>query len=117
MYNRKKVARLTKTILKEVKIVREKDIEEYLRDKIKAIGGKAYKFISPGNVGVPDRFVALPGGISVYVELKAPGKKSTSLQQKRQKELRDFGFIVFSDIDSKAKVDTVVGYCKGLIKQ
>lgn len=72
----------------------EKDIEKYLRDEIKAIGGRAYKFVSPGNSGVPDRMVCLPGGRIAFVELKAPGKKSTVLQEKQQKLLRSLGFYV-----------------------
>lgn len=39
--------------------MREKEIESYLRDRIRRIGGKAYKFVSPGNNGVPDRLVCL----------------------------------------------------------
>ena len=41
--------------------LKEKDIEKYLRDEIKKVGGIAYKFVSPGNSGVPDRLVLLPG--------------------------------------------------------
>ena len=44
-----------------VKKILEKDIEKYLRDEIKKVGGIAYKFVSPGNSGVPDRLVLLPG--------------------------------------------------------
>lgn len=55
--------------------MRESTIEAYLRDRVKELGGKAYKFVSPGNDGVPDRLVCLPGGRAVFVELKAPGKK------------------------------------------
>lgn len=33
----------------------EKEIEKYLREEIKKLGGIAYKFVSPGQVGVPDR--------------------------------------------------------------
>lgn len=40
----------------------EKETEKYLRDEIKKMGGAAYKFVSPGNAGVPDRLVCLPGG-------------------------------------------------------
>jgi len=54
--------------------MRERDIEAYLRDQIKRLGGIAYKFVSPGNAGVPDRLVLLPGAGVVFVELKAPGK-------------------------------------------
>ena len=96
--------------------IREKDIEEYLRDQVKTIGGKAYKFVSPGNNGVPDRLIALPGGLVVFVETKAPGKKSTVLQSKKQGELAKLGFTVFKDIDSKSDVDTIIDHCKCLIK-
>ncbi|MDU2112388.1 MAG: VRR-NUC domain-containing protein, partial [Clostridiales bacterium] len=40
----------------------EKEIEAYLRIRIKKLGGIAYKFTSPGNDGVPDRIVLLPKG-------------------------------------------------------
>lgn len=92
--------------------IRERDIEKYLRDEIKKIGAKAYKFISPGNDGVPDRLLLLPIGVAIFVELKAPGKTSTELQSKRQKEIEDFGFKVFRDIDSFEKVDIVINWCK-----
>ncbi len=88
--------------------MKEKTIEAYLRDKVKAQGGKAYKFVSPGNDGVPDRLVCLPGGRVFFVETKAPGKTSTPLQQRRQRELRDMGFTVYADIDSKEKVDQIL---------
>jgi len=93
----------------------EKNIESYLRDEVKKIGGKAFKFVSPGNDGVPDRLIGLPGGRAIFVETKAPGKKSTPLQRKKQQELADLGFIVFADIDTKEKVDQVINFCKGLI--
>lgn len=91
----------------------EKDIEAHLRDRAKAMGGKAYKFISPGNDGMPDRLVCLPGGRIAFVETKAPGKKSTPLQLKKQAELRAMGFLVFEDIDSKAAVDSVLAIIGG----
>lgn len=87
---------------------RERDIETYLRDEVRKIGGKAYKFLSPGNDGVPDRLICLPGGRVVFVELKAPGKTSTVLQRKKQLELTDFGLIVFVDIDSVEKVNDII---------
>ena len=42
--------------------MREREIEKWLREQIKNLGGKALKFTSPGNDGVPDRIVFLPGG-------------------------------------------------------
>lgn len=84
--------------------MRENTIEAYLRDEVKKIGGRAYKFVSPGNDGVPDRLVCLPGGRAIFVELKAPGKKPTKLQELQQKILRDMGFDVWV-LDSKERVD------------
>jgi len=83
----------------------EKATEKYLRDEIKRIGGEAYKFVSPGNAGVPDRLICLPGGRVVFAELKSEGKHSTVLQKLQQKRLRQLGFTVYSDIDTKQKVD------------
>lgn len=86
----------------------EKAIEAYLRDRVKALGGIAYKFTSPGNNGVPDRLVLLPGGRVVFVETKAPGKTSTPLQGRQQERIRKLGFTVYRDIDSKLKVDALL---------
>lgn len=48
----------------------EKDIEKKLVDGVKKLGGRAFKWASPGNVGVPDRIIILPGGRIIFVELK-----------------------------------------------
>ena len=87
--------------------MRESTIEAYLRDRVKELGGKAYKFVSPGNDGVPDRLVCLPGGRAVFVELKAPGKKPTNMQRFQQGKLQNLGFLVWV-IDSKEQVDHFV---------
>ena len=50
--------------------MREKDIEKILVNGVKDVGGRAYKWVSPGNNGVPDRIVILPEGRIVFVELK-----------------------------------------------
>lgn len=87
--------------------MRERDIETYLRDQVKTAGGIAYKFTSPGNAGVPDRLVLLPGGRVVFVELKAPGKQPTPLQRRQQKRIRDLGFPVLV-LDSKEGIDEFI---------
>lgn len=84
--------------------MRERDIEKYLREQVKKAKGIAYKFESPGNAGVPDRIVILPGNRIYFVELKAPGKKSTTLQVNQQRKISKLGCSVF-EIDSKEKVD------------
>jgi len=87
--------------------MREKDIEKYLRDQVKKSGGKAYKFESPGNDGVPDRLVIYPEGRMIFVELKAPGKKPRPLQVKQMRDLKNFGCDV-RVIDSKQGVNEFV---------
>lgn len=87
--------------------MRERDIETYLRERVKATGGRAYKFTSPGNAGVPDRLVLFPGGKAAFAELKAPGKKPTALQLAQGRKISNLGFPVVV-IDSKQGVDDFV---------
>jgi|HigsolmetaGSP12D_1036236.scaffolds.fasta_scaffold00074_43 hypothetical protein len=89
--------------------MRERNIETYLRDRVREVGGWAPKWTSPGNNGVPDRIVFLPGGRVVFVELKAPGKKPTALQLHQHKRLRDLGQLV-AVVDSREKVDSLLQY-------
>lgn len=86
--------------------MRERDIEQYLVKRARESGGKAYKWVSPGNDGVPDRIVIFPGRV-IFVELKAPGKKPTPLQLARHRELAGFGLQVLV-IDSKEDVDRLI---------
>jgi len=89
--------------------MREKEVEQYLVKKVKEIGGKAFKFISPGNAGVPDRMVCLPGGRIFFVELKAPGGKTTALQDLQIKKLYDLGFNVMVT-DNKETIDRLIEF-------
>ena len=63
--------------------MKESDIEKILTTEIRKIGGRTYKWVSPGNSGVPDRIVFLPGGRVYFVELKTDTGK-VSAQQKIQ---------------------------------
>lgn len=82
----------------------EKDIEEYLRLGVKRLGGTAFKFTSPGNAGVPDRLVVMPGNRIYFVELKRHGGKTSLLQNRQISRLKDMGCNVLV-IDSKEGVD------------
>lgn len=95
--------------------MKENVIEAYLRDRVKEIGGRAYKFVSPGNSGVPDRLILLPGGKSIFIELKAPGKVTTPIQLQQHRKIRALGFEVLI-IDSKEKVDDFIRSC-GEVRQ
>ena len=82
----------------------EKDLEKKFKEKIKYLGGRAYKFISPGNAGVPDRLVVLPGNHIAFVELKRPGEKPRPLQKAQMRFLLKMGATVRT-IDSEEKID------------
>jgi len=69
----------------------EATVERRLCRRVKTLGGKCDKFVSPGRRSVPDRLVTLPGGRIIFVELKAPGKKPTPLQEKDHAERRALG--------------------------
>lgn len=69
----------------------EREIENYLNENIKKLGGRAYKFVSPGNRGVPDRMILLPGGRIIFVELKTKDRSPTKLQRVQIKRMRDLG--------------------------
>lgn len=63
--------------------MKESEIESILVSEIRKAGGRSYKWVSPGNSGVPDRIVFLPGGKVIFVELKTESGK-VSAQQKIQ---------------------------------
>lgn len=69
----------------------EKEIERALCQRVKFLGGLCEKFVSPGKRSVPDRVVTLPGGQIVFIEVKAPGKKPTPLQERDHETRRRLG--------------------------
>lgn len=75
--------------------MRERDIEQKLVQRVKAVGGIAPKFVSPGFAGMPDRLILLPEGTLAFAELKAPGQKPRALQLSRHRLLRKLGFQVY----------------------
>lgn len=71
----------------------ENAIEKKLRARVKAHGGRCLKWVSPGEAGVPDRIVLLPGGRIVFVETKRPkGGKLSPLQNYWGRTLKGLGF-------------------------
>lgn len=78
------------TRFKRIKML-EKEVEKFLIREVKKIGGISFKFISPGNAGVPDRIVILPSGKVIFVELKTDKGKLTKLQEVQIKKISDLG--------------------------
>ena len=87
--------------------MREKYIEQKLVKAVKAMGGIAPKFTSPGFDGMPDRIILLPGGRMAFAELKAPGKKPRPLQEARHRLLRRLGFNVYV-VDGVEQIESVL---------
>jgi hypothetical protein len=69
----------------------EAKIRLYIKNRL---GGKAYKFVSPGNNGVPDRLIVLPFKKMIFLEVKDTGKKPGPLQLVVHEQLRALGQIV-----------------------
>jgi hypothetical protein len=88
----------------------EKDIEAYLVKRVRAIGGHAYKFVSPSNRGVADRLIVLPGGVVWFVEVKAEGGRLSPLQTlfiEQMKRLEQNVIVLWSKEDVDAFIATV----------
>lgn len=71
--------------------MKESTIESKLRDGVKRLGGRAYKFVSPGNDGVPDRLVVMPGRMPIFVELKTESGRLSQLQKVQIDRLKKLG--------------------------
>jgi hypothetical protein len=101
--------------------MRERDIENYLVQRVKAMGGEVRKVRWIGRRGAPDRLVMLPRfrqvddrvayqpeDTTVWVELKAPGEKPEPHQVREHRRMRDMGQRV-EVIDSLAGVEELLG--------
>ena len=90
-----------------VRNVNEKYIERKLVEKVRERGGLAFKFVSPGADGVPDRLVLLPGKRIAFVELKSPGKMMRPLQLRQKEKIERLGFSVYC-VDSVDEIGGVL---------
>ena len=61
--------------------MRESEVERHFKWAVERLGGKTYKFTSPGRKGVADRIACLPDGSTWFVELKTKGGKLSELQK------------------------------------
>lgn len=48
----------------------ERDLEKKCREIAEKAGGRLAKWVSPGNTGVPDRILVLPGRGASFLEFK-----------------------------------------------
>lgn len=80
--------------------MRESTFEAKFGKMVKRLGGLSYKWVSPGNAGVPDRIVVFPPGTWIcktlvegiwFVELKSTKGKLTPRQVHQHDLLRQRG--------------------------
>lgn len=86
---------------------KEASLEAYLIRKVCDLGGKCFKFESPGTAGMPDRLIVLPGGVVAFVELKRLGEMPSDLQAKRISDLHKLGANAYW-ASNKAQVDSAM---------
>ena len=101
--------------------MRERDVEQYLVEQVKAKGGEVRKVKWIGRNGAPDRIVMLPprapsiaddlqyagASMVIWVELKAPGEKCRPHQIREHERMRRMGQRV-EVVDSFEGVDEVL---------
>ena len=85
-------------------MILEKDIERHLVRRVAERGGVAYKWVSPGRVGVADRIVMLPGGRVWFVELKTVKGRLSPLQKVFAADMARMG-MNYAVLISKEEVD------------
>ena len=86
----------------------ETKIEDYLRERVKALGGETRKCTYQGRAGALDQMCFFPGGRLLIVECKRPRKNSLDpLQEVELKFLVDNGFNAVW-VNSKEQVDQVL---------
>lgn len=87
----------------------EKEVETYFNNEVRKLGGKPYKFVSPGCDGVPDRLAVFPFRLLVFVELKRPKQTPRPNQWREINDIkkRDHYVVV---IDSFVAVDAFINW-------
>jgi hypothetical protein len=90
------------------RVLLERDLEGHFTKQCKKLNLLTLKLHVRFARGWPDRIVALSCGRILWVELKRPGGKTTPLQDKLHKQLRDLGHDVYV-LDSKEGIDRVLG--------
>lgn len=93
----------------------EKNLEKRLVQEIKKLGGRAYKFVSPGNAGVPDRIVVLKNRAPIFVEMKREQGVLKARQKAQGRRLMKLGQRV-EVLYTKEHVERFIEYCKELIQ-
>ncbi len=85
----------------------EGEIQAYLKKRVEALGGKFRKLEWTGRRGAPDCIIWWPGPIFMFIEVKAPNGRLSTLQKRELERLAEDGFNV-GVVWSKEDVDHIV---------
>ena len=85
----------------------ERDIEKRVKDYARSKGWLAYKFTSPGHIGVPDGLFISPVGFVIFMEFKQTGKKPTAMQQREIDRINQHGVMALV-VDSVEQGKTII---------
>lgn len=94
----------------------ESQIEARLVGGVRSLGGVAFKFTSPGNAGVPDRLIILPGGHVLFAELKTKEGRPSKIQRFQIDRLRRLG-VHASLVVGQEGVDDFLALCRIIITE
>lgn len=86
--------------------MRESDIEKYLHDRVKELGGDYRRLSWIGRKGANDDLVLLPGR-HMLVECKRPKKSPTDAQLREHARLRAAGFEVYW-VNTTEQIDKIL---------
>jgi len=88
----------------------EAQIERKICDHARLRNCIAYKFVSPGRAGVPDRLVLLPDGGVMFIEVKTPTGIVSALQKNEHRLIRACGHTVHV-VDSVEEGKRIIDGC------
>lgn len=87
----------------------EKEIEKKVNTHARETGWLQYKWVSPGQRGIPDRLYFMRG-CCLCIEFKSLGNKATALQDKEMRKLRKAGipcYVIDNVTEGKDVLDTM----------
>lgn len=84
----------------------ESSVEQYLIDRVEALGGKTIK-LAGAEAGTLDRLVKLPRTPAFLIEVKRPKKEPTTLQLLRIREWHGVGMSAYW-ANSRTMVDDIL---------
>lgn len=86
--------------------MKENQIEKYLHDRVKELGGDYRRLSWIGRNNANDDFVLLPGR-HMLVECKRPKKTATAAQAREHDRLRKAGLEVYV-VSTKEEIDAIL---------